>query len=112
MRAILFGLMVALAAVAYVSTGWTALAALAGAVLCAIGLWTERGRRSPDVAGGHHAAPHRRPVSGPGGLDPDVAERVRAIALGGRKIEAIKLLRSETGMGLKEAKETVDDLVG
>jgi large subunit ribosomal protein L7/L12 len=35
-----------------------------------------------------------------------VEELVRA----GRKIEAIKLLREETGLGLKEAKDQVDDL--
>jgi hypothetical protein len=35
---------------------------------------------------------------------------VRDAVEGGRKIEAIKLLREERGIGLKEAKEAVDRL--
>ena len=35
---------------------------------------------------------------------------VRALAQQDRKLEAIKLLVSETGMGLKEAKDIVDQL--
>lgn len=42
-----------------------------------------------------------------GGQDPRLAE-VRALAAGGRKIEAIKLYREITGQGLREAKEAVD----
>ena len=38
------------------------------------------------------------------GLPPDVIEAIAA----GRKIEAIKLLREQTGMGLKEARDIVD----
>ena len=38
-------------------------------------------------------------------LPPDVLEAVHA----GRKVEAIKRLREHRGMGLKEAKEAVDD---
>ncbi len=38
------------------------------------------------------------------------SDRVRKAATAGRKIEAIKLLREETGMGLKEAKHAVEDL--
>jgi large subunit ribosomal protein L7/L12 len=34
---------------------------------------------------------------------------VRALADQGRKLEAIKLLREESGLGLKEAKDAVDD---
>ncbi|MCO1577703.1 ribosomal protein L7/L12 [Crossiella sp. SN42] len=33
---------------------------------------------------------------------------VRALALGGRKIEAIKRYREQTGAGLKEAKDAVE----
>ena len=36
----------------------------------------------------------------------EIAEQIRA----GRKIEAIKLMREATGLGLKEAKEAVEDL--
>jgi ribosomal protein L7/L12 len=43
-------------------------------------------------------------VSRPGALSPQVAALVAA----GRKIEAIKLYRQETGAGLKEAKAAVE----
>lgn len=39
-----------------------------------------------------------------GGLPPEVVE----LALAGRKIEAIKLLRDRTGLGLADAKAVVD----
>lgn len=39
-----------------------------------------------------------------------VSPTVRQLALEGRKIQAIKLLREETGLGLKEAKDTVEAL--
>jgi large subunit ribosomal protein L7/L12 len=35
---------------------------------------------------------------------------VEALVRAGRKIEAIKLLREQTGLGLKEAKDQVDEL--
>lgn len=38
------------------------------------------------------------------------SQRVQEAVTAGRKIEAIKLLRNETGMGLKEAKHAVEDL--
>ncbi len=38
------------------------------------------------------------------------SEKVMALAAGGRKVEAIKQLRTETGLGLKEAKEIVDGI--
>ena len=38
------------------------------------------------------------------------SDRVREAVTSGRKIEAIKRLREETGMGLKEAKHAVEDL--
>jgi ribosomal protein L7/L12 len=37
---------------------------------------------------------------------------VEALARAGQKIPAIKLLREQTGMGLKEAKDQVDVLAG
>ena len=39
-----------------------------------------------------------------------VTERVRQLAIQGNKLQAIKLLRDETGMGLREAKDAVDRL--
>lgn len=41
---------------------------------------------------------------------PTVPERISELIRNGRKIEAIKLLREETGVDLKTAKETVDKL--
>jgi ribosomal protein L7/L12 len=38
----------------------------------------------------------------------DGMDDIRALADAGRKIEAIKLLRDRTGMGLAEAKQAVD----
>ena len=42
--------------------------------------------------------------------DIEVSEAVIAAVDKGRKIEAIKLLREETGLGLAEAKDVVDAL--
>lgn len=38
------------------------------------------------------------------------SDKVREAVTAGRKIEAIKRLRAETGMGLKEAKHAVEEL--
>jgi len=40
-----------------------------------------------------------------------VSEEVLAAVEAGRKIEAIKILREETGLGLADAKHVVDSLV-
>ena len=40
----------------------------------------------------------------------DVPTEVMEAIIAGRKIEAIKLLREQTGMGLMEAKELVDSV--
>ncbi len=42
---------------------------------------------------------------------PGEHEDVRALALEGRRIDAIKLLREKTGWGLKESKDWVDAAV-
>jgi ribosomal protein L7/L12 len=42
----------------------------------------------------------------------EVSQEVLALAHEGKKIEAIKLLREQTGLGLKESKEKVDALMG
>ena len=39
-----------------------------------------------------------------------VSDRVLEAVDAGRKVEAIKLLREETGMGLREARDVVDSL--
>ena len=42
--------------------------------------------------------------------DLEISDQVIAAIDAGRKIEAIKILREETGLGLKEAKDVVDSL--
>jgi ribosomal protein L7/L12 len=50
------------------------------------------------------------------GIDPNspaaLSDRVRKAVADGRKIEAIKLYREETGLGLREAKDAVDKIMG
>ena len=43
-------------------------------------------------------------------IDPKVLDEIRQLSDAGRKIEAIKVLREATGLGLTEAKEIVDSL--
>ncbi len=62
--------------------------------------WIARNRRAFKAAGGHAPLPPAARVD----------EEIRAILASGRKIEAIRRLREETGMGLKEAKDYVDAL--
>ncbi len=61
--------------------------------------------RAASNAGQRVAAP---PVGEPN--ENWVSEMVRRLAMDGNKIAAIKLLRDETGLGLKEAKDIVDRL--
>jgi len=42
--------------------------------------------------------------------DTNISDDVVAAVDAGRKIEAIKILREESGLGLKEAKDVVDSL--
>ncbi|MGU3497301.1 ribosomal protein L7/L12 [Mycobacterium sp. C31M] len=44
------------------------------------------------------------------GTEGQVSEMVRRLALGGNKIAAVKLLRDESGLSLREAKNIVDRL--
>jgi ribosomal protein L7/L12 len=43
-------------------------------------------------------------------IDPKVLDEVRRLSEAGQKIEAIKLLREATGLGLAEAKQVVESL--
>lgn len=56
----------------------------------------------------------RRPAAGAAApaveLDAAAAEQARELVAQGRAIEAIKLVRDRTGLGLREAKEAVDAL--
>lgn len=54
-----------------------------------------------------HASPEA-PVVSTDKARPD--DRVRQLVAQGKKIQAIKLLREQTGLGLKEAKDIVDQM--
>jgi large subunit ribosomal protein L7/L12 len=72
--------------------------------------------RGRDPLMGKERSPAYRPprassgISGvPGAaLSPEIEQQARALAAAGRKIEAIKLVREATHLGLKEAKDLVD----
>ena len=49
-------------------------------------------------------------MSVPSPAGPPVSPEVVQLALAGKKIEAIKVLREQTGLGLKESKDIVDTL--
>ena len=59
-----------------------------------------------------HPVPHLRPAPGlqPGEEAVLALPEVRRALAGGQKIEAIKLVREHTGLGLREAKELVERL--
>ena len=63
-------------------------------------------RLSAELAG--QALPLRMPNT----AGESVSKEVLELAREGRKIEAIKRLREQTGLGLKEAKEQVEELTG
>src|SRR5690242_3898717 len=54
------------------------------------------------------AVPAKMPGPGQMLLTPDVEHHVRDLIAGRRKIEAIKVVREHTGLGLKAAKDLVD----
>lgn len=60
-----------------------------------------------DIVRRRRAARSRGPASEP---SPEVVERLRALLAGGKKIQAIRELRKDTGMGLAEAKDYVEGL--
>lgn len=62
------------------------------------------------VMGRSRSAPPRRPLEPARPLAPEEIARIRDLAQGGRKIEAIKLYRLATGVGLVEAKAFVESL--
>ena len=61
----------------------------------------------PDVTVAAPAAASPPAASRPAPRGPDFSE-ARALAAGGSKIAAIKLVRDQTGMGLRDAKELVE----
>lgn len=84
-------------------------------VVGAIGLWLVLRSRRAEVVGGDQKPAAPRPVKAPqapprptatalSGLD----RYLHKLAAEGKKIEAIKLVRERTGLGLKEAKDYVE----
>ena len=89
-------------------------------VLIAIGIamlllvgWALRASRRRDPLMGGRQAP-ARPASLVGApaalLPPEIEEQVRGLLTAGRKLEAIKLTREATHLGLKEAKDLVESM--
>jgi len=81
--------------------------------------WRRRGRERDLIAPPRPDAPvptrlAQPPHAWPAGAAPigdlpaDIAEQVRALNAGGRKIDAIKVVRVATGLGLAEAKDMVE----
>jgi hypothetical protein len=84
----------------------------AGAVLLALLMLALRRRGSRDLLAPPQAAPLPRawpagaaPI---GDVPPELAAEVRALLAEDRKIEAIKIVRAATNLGLAEAKEMVE----
>ncbi len=105
--------------------GWTALVFLSGYMLGKL-----RFRRDDDLTGpppdigkrhisGRYSDQRRSHESPPklpdaladwANLDPQTEAAINDAMARGNKIEAIKIVREATGMGLKESKETIDRL--
>jgi hypothetical protein len=85
-------------------------------VLLALALRSSRSR--DPLMGGGQAPVYRAPPAVPRlpaealatSLPPEVEEQVRALLAAGRKIDAIKLARDATHLGLKETKDLVESL--
>lgn len=82
--------------------------------LLALAAFRRRAARDP-LMGAPPASPPRAPSPGasppaPAAPHGDLAARVLPLIGAGKKIDAIKLVRDQTGMGLKEAKDFVDGL--
>jgi hypothetical protein len=52
------------------------------------------------------------PIVMPVALPPEIDSEARELVRGGDKIEAVKLVRSATGLDLKDAKDLVDRMEG
>lgn len=58
--------------------------------------------------GGRPAARPAWRHAGPPAISAELWDRVRALAGAGKKVEAIKAIRAETGLGLREAKDLME----
>lgn len=103
--------------------GWTALVFLAGYMLGKLRFRDENDLTGPprDIGKKHmsarrpdqmHAPPPKLPdaLANWANLDPQTEAAINDAMARGNKIEAIKIMREATGMGLKESKEAVDRL--
>lgn len=103
--------------------GWTALVFLAGYMVGKQRFRDENDLSGPprDMAKKHmsarrpdhmHAPPPKLPdtITGWANLDPQTEAAIHDALASGNKIEAIKIVREATGMGLKESKEAIDRL--
>ena len=90
-------------------------------ILLLLILLSRKARRAHDpLLGGKRRPlppPRDRSAPGPGApvsvtLSPETDRAVRALIVRDRRIEAIKLVREESGMGLKDSKDFVDRLAG
>lgn len=91
-------------------TAWTLAVFLAGFIFGR----RDRGRRDLVRPPQMDAPPPAPPPSirhgaSSGASPPDIRTQIEAALAAGKKIEAIKLLRAATGMGLKDAKDAVED---
>ncbi len=88
------------------SYDWAAFAAgFAAALLIAAFLrWRRTQRRTDSLS----TPPH---FASSASISPELRTQIRQLKAAGKVIEAIKLARARTGLGLKEAKDLVDGLV-
>jgi ribosomal protein L7/L12 len=78
---------------------------LAGVAFAILAFLAFRSRSSGDMIERQRRA---SPVPSGDQLEALASAEVRAALVGGNKLEAIKLIRERTGLGLKEAKELVE----
>ena len=82
-------------------------------ILVLIAMIARAGRRRDPLMGGAPPRAYRgtKPVPVPvATLSPEVEQQVRAQLAAGRKIQAIKIARDATHLGLKETKDLVEAL--
>jgi large subunit ribosomal protein L7/L12 len=102
----------------YVSMPVLAAMAFAFIVLAALAFRRRGGERDlmapPRQGSSGRSSLSQLPGIGPAGSVPvadlpaEVADQVRALSAAGRKIDAIRLVRKQTGLGLVEAKSLVE----
>ena len=89
--------------------GWVPAAAVFGAFFIGALIWPlARDGRDREASRAMEVAEAQARVRD---LDPALVESVSDLVAAGRKIEAIRELREATGIGLKEAKQTVEAMI-